>query len=618
MAYNIGQQNFLVRGVQLDNGVTSPWVPAMVLPSSFRWSDQLPKINESNAAFNLQPISSSGLSNIRRVSFPKYAPKARGDSFSRCGLCDKYKQLRSAFTPLSYAQEKWQLVLNTHINGQRAHRELYYANRNTSEKEPEKMLTIIHDKMDHSKTASPHFFHKTKATDSFMKMPVAVTGMIAHGHADVRYAHYGLDIFPTNSNHTIGSIAKLLRDVEEPPKNSLRKLFSDEGTQSTLTKAILEGSDSCLNSLLPLPQELIPAQSLPPVLVLQLDNASGANKNRCVFAFCSLIVYKGIFREVFINFFIVGHTHEDIDALFGRWSSKLKTNNYPTVPRLMKSFMDCESHPVIPHFIEEVPDFKRFVDGYLGAGGDFLEGHSRSQQFKFYMDSSGWPLMEYKNLCTERNWLPEHGNGIRLWSETEDERPRVPCGDPPPLVPQKMRSLDEIKRGLNGFIGHWSGMADDDQSGEFKRKNNPIKDYWKGVRTALDADLEPSARLHDGFWPASRIIHDEVDRRRRDGTLQEKDAEDAPFVGRRRDRPRASFRVNRDTFAGYFLVVRPANDDPKPFWLTRAITNPSPDPGHVHMIQIQYWTPASERHINMGTYDGWDTKKGMCGAKIEQ
>ena len=152
-----------------------------------------------------------------------------------------------------------------------------------------------------------------------------------------------------------------------------------------------------MDSLLPLPEVLVPPQSLPSILILQLDNASGDNKNRWVFAFCSLLVYKGIFREVYINFLIMGHTHEDIDVMFGRWSERLKTNNYLTVPRLMKSFMECEAHPVIPHFIEEVPDFKRFVDGYLGSGGDFLSGHSKSQQFKFYMDSSGWPLMEYKN-----------------------------------------------------------------------------------------------------------------------------------------------------------------------------------------------------------------------------
>ena len=51
-------------------------VPAMILPSAFRWSDQLTHINEMNAAFGLQPISLTGLSNIRRSSFPEYAAKA--------------------------------------------------------------------------------------------------------------------------------------------------------------------------------------------------------------------------------------------------------------------------------------------------------------------------------------------------------------------------------------------------------------------------------------------------------------------------------------------------------------------------------------------------------------
>ena len=31
-------------------------VPAMVLPSAFQWKDQLPKINDANAALNLKPI----------------------------------------------------------------------------------------------------------------------------------------------------------------------------------------------------------------------------------------------------------------------------------------------------------------------------------------------------------------------------------------------------------------------------------------------------------------------------------------------------------------------------------------------------------------------------------
>ena len=270
-----------------------------------------------------------------------------------------------------------------HIAGQRAHWELYYASCFLSEKQLEKCVTIIHNKMDHSKTSSPHFFHKSKHMDSFMKLPVFVTGMIAHGHGDVRYAHYGLDIFPSDSNHTVGSIAKLLRDLEFLPKHSSRELFFGSRTAPLFT-ALLAGAEMCTSSLPPHVAEEVLAQPLPPVLNLQLDNTTRDNKNRFVFAFCSLLTYHGIFHEVYINFLIVGLTHDDIDALFGMWSYKLRGTNYPTLPLLMKSFMDTKSQPVIPHLIEEVPDFKKFVEGYLCTWRDALARHTNAQQFKFY------------------------------------------------------------------------------------------------------------------------------------------------------------------------------------------------------------------------------------------
>ena len=146
-------------------------------------------------------------------------------------------------------------------------------------------------------------------------------------------------------------------------------------------------------------------------------------------------MYKGIFKEVYINFLIVEHIHEDVDALFGRWSTKLKSMDFPTLSKLMKSFMNCEMHPIILHLIEEVPDFKTFVDGYLGTGGIFLEGHSFSQQLKFFMNFDGWLIMEYKDLCTNPECLRPHGKGICLWNEIEDEHPIIPNSNPPPLNP---------------------------------------------------------------------------------------------------------------------------------------------------------------------------------------
>jgi hypothetical protein len=93
---------------------------------------------------------------------------------------------------------------------------------------------------------------------------------------------------------------------------------------------------------------------------------------------------------------LVGYTHNDIDALFGRWSMSLWKENFPTIPLLMKSFVDVESLPTILHLIEEVPDFKGFIAKFIIEGDEALEGHTKAQKFKFFVDSNGCPMMKYR------------------------------------------------------------------------------------------------------------------------------------------------------------------------------------------------------------------------------
>ena len=143
--------------------------------------------------------------------------------------------------------------------------------------------------MDHSKTASPAYSHKNKATDSYFKLPLQVTGMIAHGHGDIRYAHYGLDIYPSDSNHTVGSLAKLLRDLESTPMACSGVLFSGDRI-APLFEAVLNGADICRSSLPPIPRTVVPAKPLPPILNVQLDNACSDNKNRYMLCFFFLFL----------------------------------------------------------------------------------------------------------------------------------------------------------------------------------------------------------------------------------------------------------------------------------------------------------------------------------------
>ena len=103
-------------------------------------------------------------------------------------------------------------------------------------------------------------------------------------------------------------------------------------------------------------------------------------------------------------------------------------------------------------------------------------------------------------MCTDKKWLPEDGKGIRLWAETEENGPRVPTGSLRPVRPQEMRSIEEIKKGLDGYIEYWRKMVDSDESGEFRRKNDPVKGYLKGVREALDEPYQERERLMEGFW----------------------------------------------------------------------------------------------------------------------
>ena len=78
---------------------------------------------------------------------------------------------------------------------------------------------------------------------------------------------------------------------------------------------MLDKKDTYFDSLLEPPNEHVIAKKLPPTMWVQLDNCVKDNKNILMFAHWSLMVAKGIFKEVLFIFSI-----DDIDASFGWWS----------------------------------------------------------------------------------------------------------------------------------------------------------------------------------------------------------------------------------------------------------------------------------------------------------
>ena len=142
----------------------------------------------------------------------------------------------------------------------------------------------MHHKMDHAKTASLVFSHKTKHLDGLTKLPLFVTSMLAHGHSNVRYVHYGLDLYSHDVDYTVGLFAKLLQDLELPSKSSSGALF--QNSRSTLLyEALLHGAEACVSSLPPPLEHPVSSTPLLPILNVQMDNATSDDMNKFVFCF---------------------------------------------------------------------------------------------------------------------------------------------------------------------------------------------------------------------------------------------------------------------------------------------------------------------------------------------
>ena len=223
-------------------------VVTKVFPSNFKWKDKIPLVDEHIADYGLLPLSASNLSKIRRLSYPEYYAKKPGDNFAWCSNCDDFQSQKKLTQPGTQASLLWSKKMQVHIDSAFAHRDLYYLNRYRSKSSPHEVVIIMHDKMDHSKIASLVLSHKMKHLDGLMKLSVAVTGILAHGHVDQRYVHYGLDLYSHDANYIVRSFAKVLRDLEAPPKSSSRELIL-ESNSHPLYLALLWGAEMCMDPL---------------------------------------------------------------------------------------------------------------------------------------------------------------------------------------------------------------------------------------------------------------------------------------------------------------------------------------------------------------------------------
>jgi hypothetical protein len=146
----------------------------------------------------------------------------------------------------------------------------------------------------------------------------------------------------------------------------------------------------------------------------------------------------------------------------------------------------------MPKVIQEVADFKSFIQGYQSSRAAHLIGLGEMHLFKFYVDINDVPIMKYKKSVVNVQWLPQNRPPVRLWKVDTDGRPKLPVGYPK-LVPFKPMWGSEVpKQTGNPETARKKAKKATETKNFMKSELQKYIDYWKngmskceGIATAF-------------------------------------------------------------------------------------------------------------------------------------
>uniref|UniRef100_A0A914P309 Transposase n=1 Tax=Panagrolaimus davidi TaxID=227884 RepID=A0A914P309_9BILA len=154
--------------------------------------------------------------------------------------------------------------------------------------------------------------------------------------------------------------------------------FSPGGCFDNTTNAILS---QILYTLTTLPH-------IPPTIFIQIDNFPG-NKSYLFFAvFGYLLLRQTTIKEFYVSFMMPGHTHCDVDARFGNFSTYLNSKECGSPQELMSSFLECI--PGEAKMKQSIYNFKEVLTPQCHNYGTVKSMYD----FHIYLDEKNVPMVE--------------------------------------------------------------------------------------------------------------------------------------------------------------------------------------------------------------------------------
>jgi hypothetical protein len=273
-----------------------------------------------------------------------------------------------------YGTGQYNGPLNKHLAIARAERQKFYkhgrkANMTKSiamNKTWHKYASVIIDGMTQWTTRLPHFRRIPKHLDSKDFLDVHNMGSMIENVG--RFMDFNYANFKDDANFLVNVLHRDILRIQEHRRNG-------------------DGENS---------------YPMPEVLYVQLDNVN-TNKSKLMLAYAAWLVHSDVFRKVKLNFLLVGHTHENIDQMFSRFSVRLRRKQAWTLEEMIKVAEECFTDGVTCEHTEKIFDFGSWFDGHAIDCHNIL----KQQAFKFFKNEDGEVGMQYKQYSISPKWLPE-------------------------------------------------------------------------------------------------------------------------------------------------------------------------------------------------------------------
>lgn len=358
-------------------------------------------------AFRNRQKLSNGKVYVIKSCEPMYPCEECRDYSNRISMCEDKEQLLA----IREARER-------HYSEVREERAQYLKHKTLARTQSDQYLSLIIDGMDQKKKNIPNA-DGSRNTGGKNELLSRVIGVLVHGHR--AYAYICPDNVPHNINTIWTILFKVMADIGLKKLSRLKKVF------------------------------------------IQMDNTCSDNKTKVCFAIATILVTLGLLPNIVFTFLPVGHTHADIDQMFGvlaRYLSRHIAHTFEQIEKAFRLAFTKWNGSVLPLSTEilkrgDVLDFR----SWLGQGASFP---------KLFMEDVMGGMMDQHGFSLDVNHVDREGYvqvGYKEWARQEDYiyhyvglRPKpqqalmylgyMPLG----LTPKKLREVAKGFKSANDLV----------------------------------------------------------------------------------------------------------------------------------------------------------------------